>query len=222
MDAVKILLASNSPRRRQMLQWIGVPFRVSPVDIDETPWSGEAPEPYVRRLAETKALAARGLVRDETLILAADTIVADGNRLLGKPSGPEEAGEMLRALRGRVHRVCTALAVLLPGAENPVVDLCISQVPMRNYSDPEIDRYIATGDPLDKAGAYAIQHLEFRPVVEFQGCFASVMGLPLCHLLRVLKKAGAEFELDMVQICRENLEYPCMISERVKAGENIG
>lgn len=205
-----------------MLQWMDLTFRVRPVDIDETPLSGEAPEPYVCRLAETKALAARGLAEGDTFILAADTIVADGDTLLGKPSGPDEAREMLRTLRGRVHRVCTALAVIPPGAENALLDLCVSQVPMRDYSDAEIEAYIASGDPLDKAGAYAIQHPEFRPVTAFRGCFASVMGLPLCHLLRVFKKVGVALQHDMVQICRKNLDYNCLISARVLDGENIG
>ena len=205
-----------------MLQWMDLTFRVRPVDIDETPLPGEAPQPYVCRLAETKALAARGLAQKNELVLAADTIVADGDTLLGKPAGPDEAGQMLRALRGRVHRVCTALAVLPPGAESAVVDLCVSQVPMRKYSEMEVEAYIASGDPLDKAGAYAIQHPEFRPVVEFQGCFASVMGLPLCHLLRVLKKVGVTLDQDMTRICRENLDYACAISERVLNGEIIG
>jgi len=205
-----------------MLQWMDLNFEVRPVDIDETPLPGEAPQPYVCRLAETKALAARGLARDHMFVLAADTIVADGDALLGKPSGPEEARKMLRALRGRVHMVWTALAVVPPGAENAVLDLCVSQVPMRNYSDAEIEAYIASGDPLDKAGAYAIQHPEFRPVVAFQGCFASVMGLPLCHLLRVLKKVGVESGLDPARICRDNLDYICGISARVLDGENIG
>jgi len=175
-----------------MLQWMDLTFRVRPVDIDETPLSGEAPEPYVCRLAETKALAARGLAEGDTFILAADTIVADGDTLLGKPSGPDEAREMLRTLRGRVHRVCTALAVIPPGAENALLDLCVSQVPMRDYSDAEIEAYIASGDPLDKAGAYGIQHYGALLVEGVFGDYFNVMGLPVNRLRSMLARFGVD------------------------------
>jgi len=218
MEKFKFLLASNSPRRREMLGWLGWEFTVRPADIDETPLPGEAPEPYVLRLAGSKALAALSYAQEDQTVLAADTIVADGDTLLGKPASAEEATGMLRQLRGRSHRVCTAIALIFPENRNRVQrSICVSQVPMRLYSDAEIAAYVASGDPLDKAGAYAIQHSEFHPVENFNGCFASVMGLPMCHLLRVTGQVAA-----IEAICKSKLGYDCPISAAVLRGEALG
>lgn len=222
MSIPSFLLASNSPRRRQMLQWMQLDFEAHPVGIDETPLTDELPVPYVMRLARSKALAAVHLNKNGKIILAADTIVADGTTLLGKPEDEDAAREMLRRLRGRTHTVCTALTVVSPQADQIVTDCCVSQVPMRSYTDEEIEAYISSGDPLDKAGAYAIQHPQFHPVENFEGCFASVMGLPLCHFIRTLRQIGVDLQFDMPQICRANLDYDCSISVNVLCGENIG
>lgn len=171
----------------------GWTFTTRPVDIDESPLGGEAPEQYVLRLAKTKALAA-GLNPGE-VVLTADTTVADGAQILGKPADAPEARAMLRGLRGRQHTVYTAIGVrggLLSdnSPDQVITDLCAAQVWMRDYSDGEIEEYIASGDPFDKAGAYAIQHPEFKPAERIEGCYACVMGLPVCHVLRALAQFG--------------------------------
>ncbi len=219
---LKITLASNSPRRRQLLSWLGFDFVSHPADIDESALAGELPRPYVLRLAEGKARAAAGHHPSARLVVAADTIVADGNVLLGKPTNPAGARAMLSALRGRVHQVHTALALLDPQNGRLVTELCSTNVPMRAYTDAEMDAYIASGDPLDKAGAYAIQNPAFHPVEHFSGCYASVMGLPMCHLLRGLRRLGIAPEVDASQICHEKLRYDCLITEAVLRGEEIG
>jgi len=216
------VLASNSPRRQQMITWTGWTFKVHPADLDETPRPDEQPGEYVSRLAIAKARMAAELARTDTFVLAADTTVADGEKLLGKPADAEQAGQMLRQLRGRDHQVYTALALLDPVTQVLETDLCISQVPMRKYTDAEIDAYIATGDPLDKAGAYGIQNADFHPVQYFGGCYASVMGLPLCHLVRTAHKFGMEPLTDVPATCQINLNYHCPISAAVLRGEQAG
>lgn len=210
-----LYLASNSPRRRDLLARAGWNFIPWPADIDETPADGEAPANYVLRLAAAKALAAARSVPEPGIVLAADTAVVDSALspaapvILGKPRDAAEAVQILTRLRGRIHQVYTAVAVVDSAAlrrrkhrvdpamdavdsahEDVLTDLCVSHVPMRRYSDEEIQAYVATGDPLDKAGAYAIQHAGFHPVEGFTGCIASVMGLPLCHTAHLLGLLG--------------------------------
>jgi len=148
-----------------MLSWLGWTFRVQAQDVDESPLPGEHPSRYVCRLAYEKAVSARKSARPGEWVVAADTIVADGPELLGKPQDQEDARRMLVQLRGRVHQVYTALAILPVGESQPVQDLCCEDVAMRNYSGDEMDAYIASGDPLDKAGAYAIQHAGFGRLI---------------------------------------------------------
>jgi septum formation protein len=217
-----IILASTSPRRRQLLAWTGWAFTVAPVEIDETPHPGEAPDLYVSRLA-----LAKGEVRSRqspagSLILAADTTVADGMSVLGKPADPLDAIQMLKRLRGRTHQVYTALALVTTGSSQATSERCASDVPMRAYSDEEIAAYVATGDPLDKAGAYAIQHPGFHPVENFQGCYASVMGLPLCHLVRAMAHLGFTPPYDVPAVCQANLEYDCPVTRAILRGEDAG
>jgi septum formation protein len=215
MLSAPLLLASNSPRRKEMLSWLGWTFRVQAQDVDESPLPGEHPSRYVCRLAYEKAVSARKSARPGEWVVAADTIVADGPELLGKPQDQGDARRMLEQLRGRVHQVYTALAILPVGESQPVQDLCCEDVAMRNYSGDEMDAYIASGDPLDKAGAYAIQHAGFRPVDSLDGCFACIMGMPLCHLARSLKKAGMPFQQDVSGICQQNLDYTCPVHAQV-------
>ena len=152
-------------------------FSVSVSNVDESQRTGEAPADYVLRLAETKARVAVANARPEHIIIGADTAVVDGNQILGKPKDMMEATAMLKMLRGHAHQVYTALAVLRMYDGRLLTDLCVTNVPMRNYSDEEIEAYVLSGDPLDKAGAYAIQHLGFHPVENMKGCYASVMVL---------------------------------------------
>lgn len=219
MISPTLILASNSPRRRQLLAWTGWNFTVSAAEIDETPLPGEAPGPYVSRLARAKGEARAHQAPAGSLILAADTIVADGQILLGKPAGPIEARRMLQSLRGRTHQVYTAIAVIEAGSGRAGSELCCADVPMRAYSDPEIETYIASGDPLDKAGAYAIQHAGFHPVENFAGCYACVVGLPLCHLVRTMVHLGYAPAQNVPATCQMNLGYVCSIYSTIMTSQ---
>ena len=197
-------------------------FSVSVSNVDESQRSGEAPQDYVLRLAEAKARAAVTQARSDQIIIGADTAVVDTGRILGKPKDMKEATAMLKSLRGHTHKVYTALAVLRMHDEQLITDLCITDVPMRNYSDEELEAYVLSGDPLDKAGAYAIQHPRFHPVENMKGCYASVMGLPLCHLIRVLRTLGIAADTDIPTACQSLLQYQCPVSPAILRGEQIG
>jgi MAF protein len=217
-----LVLASNSPRRQQLLALIGWQFSVQPVEVDESTRPAENAEAYVVRLASAKAVASAVQLRNGQAVLAADTAVVDGMAILGKPSDANDAQRMLEQLRGRAHRVCTAIAVLRAGQETPLIDVCVSKVSMRFLTDAEISAYIATGDALDKAGAYAIQHPVLRPVEAFGGCFPSVMGLPLCHLMRTMKRLGIPASVDVPVVCQRAHNYNCSIHGRILRGEQLG
>lgn len=202
---MQLILASSSPRRRELLGSLGIPFTVIKPDIDETQRPGEPPLAYVRRLSREKAAAVgtRHVMSDafdSEIILAADTVVILGadtlgvdehGDILGKPVDADDARNMLRRLRGRTHQVCTALTLCLIRAQNrPPLEyrtqVSRTDVTMRDYTDTEIDAYIATGDPFDKAGSYAIQHPVFQPVARIDGCYTNVVGLPVCTLKNML------------------------------------
>jgi MAF protein len=210
---MKVILASNSPRRRQLLGLTGFDFCVHPADVDETPLAAEPASDYVQRLAAAKARAVGEQVGGQSLVIAADTTVVDGNQILGKPVDDQEAERMLRRLRGRFHQVCTAIAVFYDGLL--LVDCCSSDVPMRDYSDGEMNAYIQSGDPLDKAGAYAIQHPGFHPVENMKGCYANVVGLPLCHLKRTLRNLDIELPVGIPSACQLTFGYECSIYQAV-------
>jgi septum formation protein len=194
-------------------------FHVTSVNVDETPLPGETPRSYVVRLATAKALASASALHPDSVVVAADTTVADGNQILGKPDNATEAVQMLQRLRGHTHQVFTAIAILLYGGREPVTDVCMTTVPMRDYTNEEIFAYVATGDPFDKAGAYAIQHPRFRPVVSIDGCYANVVGLPLCHLTRTLEKNGIVARADVPRNCQRTLHYDCPIYQQVLEGK---
>jgi MAF protein len=212
-----LILASNSPRRRQLLALAGWEFTVVAADVDESQRPNESPAEYVLRLAETKARAIRAGA--EQLILAADTTVVDGQDILGKPQNNAEAIAMLKRLRGRTHQVYSGIALLRLSDGLLLKDLCITDVPMRDYSDEEILAYVQTGDPLDKAGAYAIQHPEFHPVSSLEGCFASVMGLPVCHVIRLMRKMNIQPDPGFFANCATLLEYQCPVSNSIVSSE---
>jgi len=205
MDNPPIVLASNSPRRRQILAWTELPFVSTSADVDETPLPGEDPAQYVLRLAREKARACEREASFGGLILAADTTVADGDVILGKPLDAEDAVRILKKLRNRTHVVHTAIVVGIP-----------------SRGTTEIDAYVQSGDPFDKAGAYAIQHAEFEPVQKISGCFANVMGLPLCHFERSLRGLGFGVRKGVPYRCMRELAYTCPIFKRVLAGEDVG
>ena len=213
-----LVLASNSPRRRQLLALSGLPFLVKVANVDESQLPNESPADYVLRLAETKARTIQA--EPDQVILAADTTVVDGSDILGKPQDAAEAFAMLTRLRGHEHQVYTGIALLRAGDGLLLTDLCITEVPMRAYSDEEIRKYVASGDPLDKAGAYAIQHPEFHPVARMDGCFASVMGLPVCHVILQLRKMGIQPDTEFFAGCETVLDYRrCPVSHAILNGE---
>jgi septum formation protein len=213
-----LILASNSPRRRQLLALAGWTFSVAAADVDESVSENESPANYVLRLAETKARAVAGKAHAEQIVLAADTTVVDGGDILGKPKDAKEAATMLARLRGHTHQVYTGIALLRLSDGLRLKDLCVTDVPMRDYSDEEIQAYIQTGDPLDKAGAYGIQHPEFRPVAEMNGCYASVMGLPMCRVVRLMRKMDIQPNTDFFLTCETLLEYECPVSSAILNG----
>lgn len=216
----QLVLASNSPRRRELLTLTGWTFSVSPADIDETPCPGEKPFDYVSRLAHEKALACRE--QGAEMVLAADTIVVENGELLGKPAFRSDAFRMLRRLRGHEHSVMTAIALYNRSSGRFEQDVCVTTVPMRDYSDAEILHYVESDDPMDKAGAYAIQHTGFHPVENFRGCFASVMGLPLCHIRRLAEGFGMTVSPNLVTLCEQVNRYACPIYRQVEGGMTIG
>ena len=213
-----LILASNSPRRRQLLSLGGWTYSVAVADVDESLHPGEAPGNYVLRLAESKARKSAENASSERVVIAADTAVVDGNDILGKPVNEQDAVHMLERLRGHTHQVYTGLALLRVSDGHALTDLSITDVPMRDYSDEEIDAYVQTGDPLDKAGAYAIQHSKFHPVENLIGCFASVMGLPLCRLTYLLGQFDIFPKKDVGLHCQSELQYDCPVSNAILRG----
>ena len=154
------------------------------------------------------------------MIIAADTAVIGeggqgGSEIFGKPRDANEAASMLRMLRGRIHQVITAIQVLSTQDDTGRLDVCTTDVPMREYSEAEIDTYIASGDPMDKAGAYAIQHAGFHPVENLRGCYANVMGLPLCHLTRNLTQSGIPPRVNVPRTCQAALGYNCPVYPKI-------
>ncbi len=194
-----LILASQSPRRRALLAALGLTFTIDAADVDETPLPGERPDAMVCRLCRAKAQTVAGR-HPGALVLAADTVVVLEDRLLGKPADAAEAAAMLRSLAGRPHTVFTAVALARNGAVE--ARLNASQVTMRDYSEAEIAAYVASGDPLDKAGAYAIQHPSFSPVAAWAGCYAGIMGLPLRLTCEMLAEAGVSVPGNAAEVCR--------------------
>ena len=189
-----LLLASASPRRHEILGRIDVPFSIVPADLDEDGFAegfqGSYPE-LVEALAVAKARAVAAAQPGFTgLILAADTTVMLDGDMLSKPRDPDEAARMLRRLRGRMHQVATGVALYDCQTDTLESAYVTTRVWMRAYSDEEIAAYVATGDPLDKAGAYAVQHKLFHPVERVEGCYLTVVGLPLCLVTMLLRKHG--------------------------------
>ena len=187
-----IILASSSPRRADLLKTIGVNFELVPSNINERPHQDEAPADYIIRLARAKVIdAARK--RDSGLLIGADTIVVLDGRILGKPHDEEDAGRMLRLLSGRWHAVMTGVALYDAATRREVADYDKTLVRFAQLTDKEIDWYIKTGEPMDKAGSYAIQERGAMFVEEIAGNYHNVVGLPLTLLYRLSKRMGYSF-----------------------------
>ncbi|MBN1565399.1 MAG: septum formation protein Maf [Anaerolineae bacterium] len=222
MTNTHLILASQSPRRRELLGLTGLPFEVITADIDETPHAGESARDYTIRLSREKACAIINspdhTLPDHTLVLAADTTVADGDAIIGKPADAAEARSMLRQLRNRTHQVYTALTVIDATTGLGVTEIGATDVPMRDYSDDEIETYIASGDPFDKAGGYAVQNTDFNPAPTLNGCYANVMGLPLCHVIRALRAFKIVPDVDIAARCQQHIDYDCTVFDQILMG----
>ena len=218
----RLVLASASPRRRKLFSLLKVPFVTAAAYVDEESEEGESPQEMVCRLSLDKAKA-MALSYPEGLIVGADTIVVFDDEVLGKPADEAEAVAMLRRLRGRKHIVLSGVTVHHPASgracpehsRRVITELAESAVWMRAYTDEEVTGYAASGDPLDKAGAYAIQHQNFSPVKRIEGCYASVMGLPLCHLARALAQLGLTLPVDVPQVCQDFTGHRCLVAGEI-------
>ena len=183
-------MASGSPRRREIMASAGLRFEIVRPDVSEgPPVAGERPEQYAERMAREKASEVSARVRSG-VVLGADTVVVLDGEILGKPASASQAVEMLRRLRGRDHRVTTGLAAVAAGTRRLATTAMTSTVHMRWYGDPEIAAYVASGEPFDKAGAYAVQDPDFRPAEGVEGCYLNVVGLPLCRAAALLSSLG--------------------------------
>ena len=182
-----LTLASTSPRRRQLLEMLGLPVVVKPSHIPEIHEAGESPEAYTRRLARAKASGVPG-----AWVLGADTTVVLDGRLLEKPLDPDDAVRMLAALQGRTHEVVTAVALVAGGEVRERVD--VTRVTFRPMDERSLRAYVATGEPMDKAGAYGIQGYGAALVERIDGDFFSVMGLPVRLVLELMEEAGWPYD----------------------------
>lgn len=186
-----IVLASSSPRRADLLKQAGLEFQIMVSEVDETPAPGLAPDELVRELALRKANAVAAML-DKGLVIGADTVVVKAGRILGKPSGPQEAAEMLRLLQGGGHEVYTGVALVDAVSQKTVVEHEMTRVFFNPLTKGEISRYVATGEPMDKAGAYGVQGLAALFINRLEGCYTNVVGLPLARLAIMLKQIGYE------------------------------
>lgn len=221
-DEIILLLASNSPRRKQLLALGNWQFNIIVSDVDESQLAGESPREYVLRLAQAKALAVAAKASPGNIIIGSDTAVVDGGSILCKPTDKADAERMLKQLRGHTHQVFTGVAVYQVRDRKMLTELCITDVPMRPYSDDEIAGYVKTGDPMDKAGAYAIQHPAFQPVESMSGCYAGVMGLPMCHVVRALRKFEVQPTANVPSACQTLLSYQCLVSGAILRDSESG
>jgi len=186
MNQTPLTLASPSPRRRQLLEMLGIPVNVVPANIPEIRRSFETPVDYVERLAREKALSVPG-----ELVLGADTTVVARDAVLEKPADAAEALRMLRQLQGRTHQVVTSVALVADDLVHQATD--VTNVTFRRVADDFLEAYVATGEPMDKAGAYGIQGYGAALVERIEGDFFSVMGLPVRLVLNLMREAGREY-----------------------------
>jgi septum formation protein len=211
------VLASASPRRRELLALTQWPVDIRPAQADERPLPGEGAAEMAQRLSRVKAQSVALQSPSGSLVLAADTVVAVEGTPLGKPADAPEARAMLARLRGRAHEVITGLTLVVAGDSWEARDTCRTRVPMRGYTDREVEAYVRSGAALDKAGAYGIQDRGFEPVdmERMRGCFANVMGLPLCHLVRLMRRRGIKAANDVPAACQAHTHYACGLHPQI-------
>ena len=205
-----IVLASGSQRRREIIGALDATVEIVPSAIEERPASpDEQAEDYVASIAADKALVVALNLRSDALVVGADTSVVLDERILGKPEDEAEALEMLTALRGRPHRVVTGVTVARDGMAASSVTS--SEVAMREYSDDEMQAFIESGEPFDKAGGYAIQDGGFAPVSALTGCYLNVVGFPLCEVMRLMTEVGANVGLKQEWRAPERCPSECPV-----------
>ena len=189
-EKLPLILASSSPRRAELLQAAGISFRVQAANVDEAVQTGERSIDYVIRLAREKASVVAELCQESAVVLGADTIVVIENELIGKPADEDDARRMLRMLSGKWHEVLTGVALIT--TREARTDAATTRVKFAPLSDDEIEWYVESGEPSDKAGAYAIQGLASRFVERIEGSYSNVVGLPVETVWRLLKEMGIE------------------------------
>jgi septum formation protein len=200
---LKLILASASPRRAEILRNAGFRFEVQPAHVDETPLPGEAAEAYVQRVATAKAAAAATSLEanaSRAVVIGADTVVVVGGRILGKPAGAADARRMLKLLSGRDHDVLTGLSFLTMPTGAETVHVESTRVTFLPLSDEDIEGYLLTGEPFDKAGAYGIQGIGGRFISRIEGCYFNVMGLPISRvssIISILQRERKENTADL-------------------------
>ena len=191
----RLVLASSSPRRQEIVRGLAEHVACVPPDVEEAgARQGESPEELALSLSLKKARRVAEMV-GLAMVLGADTLVVLGGEVLGKPGSAEEATDMLRRLKGRTHRVVTGVTVLDGRTGRTSASARASEVTMRRYSEGEIGAYVASGEPFDKAGAYAAQDVDFRPAASIEGCYLNVVGLPLCEVVTLLEGMGVSGRL---------------------------
>lgn len=213
MEMRKLVLASNSPRRKELLALFGLPFSTSPSNINEKKLDLETPEQYVIRMAYEKGRC-KQLAPDE-FVLSADTIVELNGETIGKPKDEDDAKNILKKIRGKTHFVHTALSLRNGETDEIIRGICHTKVIIRNYSDEEIQSYLNQNNALDKAGAYAIQDAAFHPVERIEGCYSNVMGLPLCSLFRLFQQAGFRLDIKIAECCQEYNDITCEVYPQI-------
>lgn len=219
--STNLILASQSPRRRDLIRMLGIPFQSIAADVDESSIDHPDPATNVIQTAQLKASAiADSLPRPRPaaareIIIAADTAVTLDGRLLGKPADEGHAAQMLRELRGRTHQVFTGMTLLDLASGEEISEVHSAVVTMRHYLDSEIAAYVASGDPMDKAGSYAIQHPQFRPVIQLDGCYLGVMGLSICHLIKALDRLRVPTNPALDRLLALHHQYHCPLYEQL-------
>ena len=212
------MLASGSERRRKLVEAFDAEVEVVRPDVCERrAWPDEQAEEYVKEMAELKALSTASNAVAAGLVIGADTAVVVDGRILGKPTDDDEAKSMLTVLRGRSHRVLTGVAVVWAGNGAEASGVTSSEVTMRGYSDAEIARYVASGEPFDKAGAYAVQDEKFSPAAKLDGCYLNVVGFPLCKVARLAREVGAAMRFRPDWRADERCPARCAIRAASKA-----
>jgi septum formation protein len=197
MSALDVILASSSPRRTELLTMIGIPHAVIPADIDESVRPGEPPIAYAERLAREKGRVVAASHPD-AIVISADTTVVIDAEILGKPCDARDAARMLRVLSGRTHTVFTAVAASRRGRMESAVESVA--VTFRELSDAEINAYVATGEPMDKAGSYGIQGYGATIVERIDGDYFAVMGLALMRLVQLLQRLGIVYDFTTLHV----------------------